>query len=457
MHQSKLSNRSSAVLHRAFGHIPPMAVEGKGAYLIDAEGHRYLDASGGAAVSCLGHNDARVIAAIQQQVATLPFAHTSFFTNEPAETLAHRLIDAAPEGFGKGRAAFLGSGSEAVEAALKLARQHFVEKGEPTRHRFISRQMSYHGNTLGALAVGGHAGRRRIYQPMLAETSQIAPCHAYRFQTEEESAEAYGRRVADELATEIERLGAENVAAFIAEPVVGATLGSVAAVPGYFRRIREICDRYGVLLIADEIMCGMGRCGTLFAMEHEGVAPDMITIAKGLGAGYQPIGALLASEAVVAPIISGTGLLAHGHTYMSHAVACAGALAVLDVVETDGLLERVRIRGAELEAALRAQFGNHPHVGNIRGRGLFWSLELVSDRERKTPFPAADGLAAKLKTLAQQGGLICYPANGTADGIDGDHVLLAPPFIITHDQIGEIVDKLARALDATLNVIKRES
>lgn len=452
MLHAQRSNRPSAVLHRALNQTTPLAMAGNGSYLIDAEGRYYLDASGGAAVSCLGHSDARVIEAITRQAAMLPFAHTSFFTNEPSETLAHRLMDLAPAGFGPGRVAFLGSGSEAVEAALKLARQHFVENGQPARHRFISRRMSYHGNTLGALAVGGHAGRRRIYQPMLAETSQIAPCHPYRFQNPDESAEAYGLRVADELATEIERLGPETVAAFIAEPVVGATLGSVPAVPGYFKRIREICDRYGVLLIADEIMCGMGRCGTLFAMEQEGATPDLITIAKGLGAGYQPIGALLASAAVVAPILSGTGLLAHGHTYMSHAVACAGALAVLDAIEDDGLLGRVQTLGAELEAALRAQFAEHPHVGNIRGRGLFWSLELVRDRVAKSPFPAAYGLAARLKTLALNGGLICYPANGTADGVDGDHVLLAPPYIITRDQIGEIIEKLAAALEQALAV-----
>jgi adenosylmethionine-8-amino-7-oxononanoate aminotransferase len=450
MLESLMSNRSSAVLHRVLGQTLPIVVAGDGIYLMDSEGRRYLDASGGAAVSCLGHSDARVIAAVQQQIAALPFAHTSFFTNAPAETLARYLIDHAPSGFGAGRVLFLGGGSESVEAALKLARQHFVEKGEPTRHRFISRRMSYHGNTLGALAVGGHAGRRRMYQPMLAETSQIAPCHAYRFQAPGESAEDYGRRVADELQVEIERLGAENVAAFIAEPVVGASLGSVAAVPGYFARIREICDSYGVLLIADEVMCGMGRCGTLFAMASEHVAPDMIVIAKGLGAGYQPIGALMASEAVMAPIEGGSGMLANGHTYMGHAVSCAAALAVVRAVESDELLDRVTAMGAVLEAALRGRFGDHPQVGDIRGRGLFWSLELVRDRGRKTPFAASLGLAAALKRHAQQAGLICYPSSGTADGVDGDHVLLAPPFIITPDQIGELVEKLAAALDTTL-------
>ncbi|MBS0560986.1 MAG: aspartate aminotransferase family protein [Proteobacteria bacterium] len=450
MPETPRANRPSAVLQRALGWTPPTVVAGEGCTLIDADGRRYLDASGGAAVSCLGHSNARVVAAVQAQVARLPFAHTSFFTNAPAEALAHRLIDRAPPGFGAGRAAFLGGGSEAVEAALKLVRQHFVEKGEPGRFRVISRQGSYHGNTLGALAAGGHAGRKRIYQPMLMDVAHVAPCHPYRHRAPGETEAAYGVRAADTLATEIERLGPETVAAFIAEPVVGATLGSVPAVAGYFARIREICDRYGILLIADEVMCGMGRCGTLIAMAHEGVTPDLITIAKGLGAGYQPIGALLASERVVAPIEAGSGMLAHGHTYMSHAVGCAAALAVLDVLEEDGVLARVAPMGRVLESALRARFGAHPNVGDIRGRGLFWSLELVEDRASKRPFPAAMNLAASIKRAAQRHGLICYPSAGTADGVNGDHVLLAPPYIVTEAEIAALVEMLDSALGETL-------
>jgi adenosylmethionine-8-amino-7-oxononanoate aminotransferase len=356
----------------------------------------------------------------------------------------------APEGFGAGLAAFVGSGSEAVEAALKLARQFHMERGEPRRARLISRRMSYHGNTLGALAVGGHAGRRAMYQPMLVETFQVAPCFAYRFRAEDEGEEAYGRRVAEELDAEIRRLGPETVAAFIAEPVVGATIGSVPPAPGYFRRVREICDRHGVLLIADEVMCGMGRCGAMFAIAQEGVAPDLITVAKGLGAGYQPIGAVLASERVARALREGSGVLAHGHTYMSHAVACAGALAVLEVIAEERLLEAVAQRGAALERALRAAFGGHPHVGDIRGRGLFWSLELVADRATKAPFPAARRLAPRVKAEAQERGLICYPSSGTADGVAGDHVLLAPPYTVTEAQIAELVEKLEATLARVL-------
>jgi len=449
MHRPE-TQRPSAVLHRDLRRTPPVAVAGEGAYIVDAAGKRYLDASGGAAVSCLGHNHPRVVAAVREQVGRLEYIHTSFFTNEPSEALAQALMDRAPPGFGQGRAAFLGSGSEAVEAALKLARQYFVERGEPARGRFISRRGSYHGNTLGALAVGGHAGRRSLYAPILIETTQIAPCYAYRDQRDDETPQAYGLRIADELEAEIQRLGPENVAAFVVEPVGGATLGTVPPVPGYLARIREICDRHGVLMIADEVMCGMGRCGDWFVCTQEGVAPDIITIAKGLGAGFQPIAAMMASERVVRAIEQGSGLLAHGHTYMSHAVACAASLAVIEAIEEEALLEAVRERGALLSRRLHETFGQHPHVGDIRGRSLFQTLELVADRETKRPFESGLRLAANIKATAQAMGLICYPSSGSADGVCGDHVLLAPPFIVTEAQVEEIVGKLGQALEACL-------
>jgi adenosylmethionine-8-amino-7-oxononanoate aminotransferase len=364
--------------------------------------------------------------------------------------LAVHLIQRAPSGFAGGRAAFVGSGSEAMEVALKLVRQHFVEKGEPKRTQFIARRMSYHGNTLGALSVGGHMQRRALYAPMLNKVTHISPCHAYRFKRDDETEEAYGRRVADELETEILRLGPDTVAAFIAETMVGATLGCAGAVPGYFKRIREICDRHGVLLVLDEVMCGMGRTGHFFACEAEGICPDIITVAKGLGAGYQPIGAVLARESVVAPLIAGTGALANGHTYMAHAVACAGSLAVLEAIEGEDLLANVRRRGAELGAGLLARFGQHPHVGDIRGRGLFWAVELVEDRERKEPFPRTRRVAETIKRVAQDNGLICYPSPGSADGDKGDHVVFAPPYIVDGGHVAEIIDKFATTLSAVL-------
>jgi hypothetical protein len=426
-----------------------VAVGGHGCYLTDAEGRQYLDASGGAAVSCLGHGHPAVIEAVQQQVARMAYAHTSFFTNEPMEALAQVLIDDAPPGIEK--VYFVSGGSEAMEACLKLARQYFVERKEPQRRLFIARRQSYHGNTLGALSVGGNAWRRAQFAPLLMEAHHISPCYAYRNQAPGESAEAYGLRVADELETEIKACGPEQVIAFVAEPVVGATLGAVTAVPGYFKRIREICDRYGILLILDEVMCGMGRTGTLHAGTHEGVAPDLQAIAKGLGGGYQPIGAMLVGKKVVDTLEAGTGTFMHGHTYLGHATACAASLAVQRVIREEHLLTAVQARGEELRAALVAKFGEHPKVGDIRGRGLFQAIELVDDWGSKKTFDPALKVAARLKKHAMARGLMCYPMSGTVDGREGDHVLLAPPYIVSSDQIGEIVEKLALALQDTLS------
>jgi len=438
----------SRVFHRDPRQDYPVAVRGEGPYLIDREGRRYLDASGGAAVSCLGHSDAAVVRAIHDQLARLPFAHTSFFTNEPLEALADTLIAHAPAPLEK--AYFVSGGSEAIEAALKLARQYYVEKGEPQRRYLIGRRQSYHGNTLGALAVGGNAWRRRQFQPLLIEASHVAPCYAYRDQRTGESDAAYGERLAAELDAEIQRLGADQVIAFVAETVVGATLGAVPPVPGYFRRVREVCDRYGILLILDEVMCGMGRCGTLYAFEQEGVVPDLVTVAKGLGAGYQPIGATLVARHIYDAIRAGSGFFQHGHTYLGHAAACAGALAVQRRLHEDGLLAAVEPLGARLEQRLRAAFGGHPHVGDIRGRGLFWGLELVADRASKAPFDPKLRVHARVKQAALRAGLLCYPMGGTLDGVRGDHVLLAPPFIVGERELDELVGKLGEALEVAL-------
>ena len=426
----------------------PTAVTGDGCYIVDADGRRYLDGSGGAAVSCLGHSDPDVRAAIHAQLDQIAFAHTGFFTSEPAEDLADLLIEQAPEGID--RVYLLSGGSEAVEAAIKLARQFFLEKGEPQRHRLIARRQSYHGNTLGALAAGGNAWRREKYAPLLVETHHISPCYEYRGRRDDESAEDYGLRVANELEAEILRLGPETVMAFIAEPVVGATAGAVPAVPGYFERIREICDRHGVLLILDEVMCGMGRTGTFFACEQDGIAPDIVTIAKGLGAGYAPIGAMLCTGAIHDAIAQGSGSFQHGHTYHGHPLAAAAGRAVVTALRDRGLVARVAQTGGVLDARLRATFGQHPHVGDIRGRGLFRAIELVEDRETKAPFDPSRKLAARIKSAAMDEGLIVYPASGTVDGKSGDHVLIAPPFIIEEAQIDELTGKLSRAVERAL-------
>lgn len=438
----------SHVLHRSLTHTYPTAVAGDGPYLIDRDGRRYLDASGGAAVSCLGHSDQEVIAAVRRQIGTLAYAHTSFFTTEVMEELADFLIARAPAGLES--VYFVSGGSEAVETALKLARQYFVEIGQPGRRHVIARRQSYHGNTLGALAAGGNEWRRQQFQPLLIEVSHVSPCYAYREQRADESDEHFTTRLAQELEAEILRLGADEVMAFVAEPVVGATLGAVAAVPGYFRKIREVCDRHGVLLILDEVMCGMGRTGSLFAAEQEGITADLITIAKGLGAGYQPIGATLLSGRIRDAIAQGSGFFQHGHTYIGHATACAAALAVQQAVEQRGLLSRVDYLGDSLQAKLVARLGQHANVGDIRGRGLFRGLELVAERERKTPFAPELKLHARFKKRAMELGLMCYPMGGTLDGRRGDHILLAPPFILEDHHVDEIVDKLADTLDSVL-------
>jgi adenosylmethionine-8-amino-7-oxononanoate aminotransferase len=434
------------ILHRQISGDLPVAVGGDGVFLQDAAGKKYIDASGGAAVSCLGHSSTDVKQAIRDQLDRLAYAHTSFFTTEVAEELADTLIADAPAGLS--HVYFVSGGSEAVEAALKMARQYFVERGEPQRRFFIAREQSYHGNTLGALSVGGNLGRRKMFAPVLIEARHIEPCFSYRHRRPDESEEQYGKRAADALESAIRELGAENVIGFVAETVVGATAGAVPPAPGYFKRIREICDRHGILLILDEVMSGMGRTGTLHACEQEGIAPDLLTIAKGLGAGYQPIGATLLNRKLFDAFANGSGFFQHGHTYMGHPVACAAALAVQKVIKRDRLLENVREMGTLLARRLGERFGNHAFVGDIRGRGLFQAIELVSDRSSKAPFDPKRKLHARIKKEAMARGLMVYPAGGTADGTLGDHVLIAPPFIVDAEIIDTIVERLGDSVDA---------
>ncbi|WP_448090685.1 aspartate aminotransferase family protein [Pseudomonas azerbaijanoccidentalis] len=443
-------------LHRKLDSNLPIAARGEGCYIFDTTGKRYLDASGGAAVACLGHSHPAVIEAVIQQIKTLPSAHTSFFTTEPSEALADYLVSRAPEGIS--RFLTVSDGSVAVETALKLARQYWIERGKPERKMIISRRQSYHGNTLGALSVGGNERRRAPYSPLLSDcVTFIDPCFEYRFKHDGESSEEYGLRAANLLEMEILALGPDNVGAFIAETVVGATTGCVAAAPGYFKRIREICDKYEVLLILDEIMSGMGRTGTLFACEQEGITPDIATVAKGLGGGYQPIGGVFASKKVMDALEAGSNALANGHTYMGHSVACAAALAVQKVIEQDGLLDRVQTLGKQFEQKLISRFGDHPHVGDIRGRGFFWALELVADRNTKETFEPKQKLNELIKTEAQDRGMACYPSGGTADGVRGDHILFAPPYIITESQLDDIVDITAESLNAALSAINKKA
>ena len=435
----------SNILPRHENYELPVSAYGKGCYIFDVNGKKYLDGSCGAAVSCLGHSDNSVKEAIIKQTEKLAFAHTSFFTSEPAEELANILSQNSPKELDK--VYFVSSGSEAVEASLKLAKQYFNEIGKPGKHKVISRRQSYHGNTLGALAAGGNVWRRSFFEDLLIDTSLISPCYQYRHQRPAENSIVYGLRVANELEREIIKLGPDNVMAFIAETVVGATAGALTPVEGYFKRIREICNQYDVLLILDEVMCGMGRTGSLFACDDEGIIPDIITIAKGLGAGYQPIGAMLCQNFIYEAIAKGTGFFQHGHTYLGHPVACAGSLAVLNKLINENFPEQVSEKGKILQKKLETIIGQHEFVGDIRGRGLFRGIEIVKDRDTKDPFEKNLNIAGKIKKEALDMGLICYPMQGTVNGILGDHILIAPPFIINENEMDELCEKLKKTID----------
>ncbi|ASU41146.1 aspartate aminotransferase family protein [Herbaspirillum sp. meg3] len=436
------------VFHRYPKQTMPVAKAGIGMELIDSNGKHYIDACGGAAVSCLGHGHPRVIEAIRTQIDQLAYAHTSFFTTDVVEELADNLSASAPGDLN--HVYFLSGGSEAIEAALKLARQYHVETGQKSRRHFIARRQSYHGNTLGALAIGGNAWRREAFLPLLVPSHHVAPCYAYRDQLSCESDAQYTQRLADELEAKILELGADEVAAFVAETVVGATAGAVPPVGDYFKKIRAVCDKYGVLLILDEVMSGMGRTGYLYACEEDGIVPDILVIAKGLGAGYQPIGAMISSDRIYNAVVGGSGFFQHGHTYIGHATACAAALAVQKTIKDEQLLPNVLARGEQLRATLRSAFANHPHVGDVRGRGLFVGVELVADRDSKQPLDPVKRTHSRVKSEAMARGLLVYPMGGTVDGRQGDHILIAPPFISTAADIDRIVERLVPAVDAAL-------
>ncbi|NKB48800.1 MAG: aspartate aminotransferase family protein [Alphaproteobacteria bacterium] len=436
------------ILHRHAHADLPVAVSGEGPYVIDNRGNRYLDASGGAAVSCLGYSDPEIIAAIQHQAAGLAYAHSSFFTNEAMEQLGDLMVAGAPAGLD--RVYLVSGGSEAVESALKMARQYFVEIGQLDRRHFIARRQSYHGNTLGALAVGGNEPRRAAFQPVMAPSHHVSPCFAYRDRRDGENDGQYVARLAGELEAKILELGPETVVAFVAETVVGATSGAVPPVAGYFKRVREICDKYGILLVLDEVMCGTGRTGTLFAFEQDGIVPDLVAVAKGLAAGYQPMGAVLLSEEIFWAFYDGSGFFQHGHTFMGHATACAAAVVVQQKLQAPEMMANVRRLGDYFAGALRNAFNDHTHVGDIRGRGMFRGVELVADRATRAPFAPDRRLHARVKAAGMENGLMCYPAGGTIDGNLGDHILLAPPYIVSESQIDEIVGRLGIAIDVAV-------
>ncbi|KAI0600940.1 exocyst complex protein exo70 [Biscogniauxia sp. FL1348] len=442
-------NMKSAVLHRTLHREFPRIKSGSGHYLLLEDGRKIFDASGGAAVACIGHGNIRVQEAIMKQLAKVSYCSTSFYTTDVCEELCQELVDST-HGAMK-RAYIVGSGSEAMEAAMKLSRQYFLEKtpSEPKRTRFIARKHSYHGTTLGALSMGGHVGRRAKFEPMLLDcVSKVSRCFPFRDKGAQETDEAYVQRLATELDEEFQRVGPETVCAFVAEPVVGAALGCVPAIPGYFKAMRSVCDKHGALLILDEVMCGMGRTGKMHAWEHEKIAPDLQTIGKCLGGGYQPIAGVLIGRKVVDALTRGSGSFTHGHTYQGHPVACAAALEVQRIVREERLIQNVSTMGELLSSRLNDLLASHPNVGNIRGRGLFWGIEFVADKSTKSPFPSSHAVAEKVSELGLKSPycIAVYPSAGTADGVNGDHIIVSPPYNITADDVEKIAVTIQRLI-----------
>jgi adenosylmethionine-8-amino-7-oxononanoate aminotransferase len=426
----------------------PRIVRGEGSYLFDAAGKRYLDGSGGPAVFCVGHAHPEVNAAIARQMAEIAYAYRYLFSSSALETLTETILRLCGGGFQD--IVYTGSGSEAVESALKIALQHFSARGLPSKRRFIARKRSWHGNTLGALSISDFAQRRRAFEGSLLEVSFVSAANAYR-PPEGLSSEGLSGHLAAELEQAIVALGPQNVAAFIFEPIVGAAGGVVPSPKGYAQAIQEVCRKHDVLLIADEVMCGAGRTGTWRALEHEQIVPDIMSIAKGLAGGYIPLGATLVSPRIAAPIHSEHGAYMTGHTFTGHTAACAAALAVQHIIERDRLLDRVRIAGASFQETIRSALSKYDEVGDVRGRGFFIGIELVRDRQTKAPFPAERALSFDIGARAFADGLICYPCAGNVDGASGDTIIIAPPYNAADSELEEIASKLERAVDSALS------
>jgi adenosylmethionine-8-amino-7-oxononanoate aminotransferase len=447
--------KPSALFPRNFKKDLPIAVRGEGSWILTADGRRLLDASGQAAVVSIGHGVAEIGRAMAEQSSQIAFAHTTQFHSASAEKLAERLLALAPPNFHDGgRVYFTSGGSEATETAIKLARQYWLERGDSKRFRVVSRRQSYHGSTLGAMSVSGNVGRRAPYQPLLAEWGHVAPCFCYHCPFDLKFPEC-GLACANDLDALLQSadasaaphdLEARSVAAFIFEPVVGATLGAAAPPDGYVARIAEICRRHDILLIADEIMSGMGRTGKPFAVQYWNVEPDMILVGKGIASGYAPLGAVLVSRKVAEAFERGTGAFQHGFTYQAHPVATAAGNAVLDLIESQNLFQRVPSAAQELRSHLAATLESHPHVGEIRGLGLLLGIEFMKNKSMREPFPREQNIADKIRQATLEENVLTYPSQGCVDGIRGDHILLAPPFVLTSSE-SEII---ARALGSAV-------
>jgi adenosylmethionine-8-amino-7-oxononanoate aminotransferase len=437
---------SETIFPRSFLKNYPQAVRGEGCFIFTAAGQRYLDASGGAAVVTIGHGVPEIASAMAEQAAQLAFVHSSQFHTEPAETLARRLLALAPDGMRNGgRVYFTSGGSEATETALKLARQYWLERGEKKRYRVLSRLHSYHGATLGALSVSGNVRRREPFAPLLSEWGHTVPCHCYRCPLGLEYPSC-NVDCGDELDRLLSREGSQDVAAFIFEPVVGATLGAVAPPDGYVQRIAEICRRHKILLIADEVMSGMGRTGKPFAIQHWGVTPDVILVGKGIASGYAPLGAVIVAGHVAETISRASGAFLHGFTYSAHPVATAAGNAVLDYAQRQRLFERVEPLGRELRSSLET-LKKYSVVGDIRGKGLLLAIEIVRDAKTRESFPADAHVAERIAADAFDAGVLTYPMKGCVDGTRGDHILIAPPYAITSAMIQMLTSAIDRALE----------
>ncbi|CAM1500413.1 Fc.00g095750.m01.CDS01 [Cosmosporella sp. VM-42] len=449
-------NNDPRLLHRSLLSRPLSVESASGVYLKLSSGRQILDGCAGAAVAIIGHGNKDVQNAIMEQVSKVSYVHTGAYTTDSAEDLANFLLEGKP--FGLSKAYIVSSGSEAVDSAMKLARQYYVEKGELQRKRFVARKQAYHGNTIGSMSVGSNLARRAPYEDtlMLERVSWVSPAYAYRGQHKDETEEDYARRLVEELDAEFQAVGPETVIAFIAETVGGATAGCITAPKGYFEGVQKVCNKYGILLILDEIMCGSGRVGTYFAFEQEGdVRPDIVTVGKGIGGGYAPIAGALVHERIIDTLRSGTASFNHGHTYQAHPVTCAAALAVQKVVRRDNLVVRCAEMGRLLEASLREVFGDLRYVGNIRGRGLFWGIEFVQDRASKKPFDKRLRFGVKVQEAAMELGLAVYPGTGTADGLVGDHILISPPLTITKDEQDLMIKLLKQAYDSVAASVAR--
>ncbi|KAF9876674.1 aminotransferase class-III [Colletotrichum karsti] len=442
----KSKSAEGRLMHRSLVQHPSMVESASGIYLNLANGKKVIDACGGAAVALIGHGNEEVIQAITEQARKVSYVHTQAYTTQPAEELANLILDGNPHGLEK--AFFVCSGSEAVESALKLARQYHYEKGEPQRLHLIARRQAYHGNTMATMSVSSVAARKVPYDGFCyPNVSYVSPAYAYQYQRSDESEADFTARLLAEIEAEFQSVGPEKVIGFVAETMVGATAGCVAPPAGYLKGVREICDKYGALLILDEVMCGTGRTGTFFAFEQEGIVPDITTIAKGLGGGYGPIAGVLMHEKVVTVLRRGSKAFNHGHTYQAHPIACAAALVVQKIVKRENLVERCAQLGKTLENLLRAELKDCKSVGNIRGRGLFWAVEFVRDRETKATFNPTQRFGLRIQERAFENGVALYPGAGTVDGKRGDHVLLAPPFTTTEEQLKQICQVFREAVE----------